>query len=138
MLCCDIGSELEGGEGLEYPTMGDALPDVSLPSYLTVSSVAVGTNHTCVGINNTGLVSVKCFGDNSYGQLGYELPFSSSVNFALRKTAMFRCAPARACRASPPFAHCQAVLYVAPCVGILQAKLSRLKEQSMNVFYPYP
>ena len=47
--------------------MGDALPKVSLGVGRTAVEVATGLSHTCVLLDNH---EVKCFGHNSYGELG--------------------------------------------------------------------
>ena len=46
--------------------MGDALPALSLGTNLRATQIAQGENHTCAIFN----WRVKCWGDNSYGQLG--------------------------------------------------------------------
>jgi alpha-tubulin suppressor-like RCC1 family protein len=48
-------------------SMGDALPELSIGAGVGIVQVAVGGKHTCVlGVDEF----VRCFGDNSYGQLG--------------------------------------------------------------------
>ena len=54
-----------GDEGDE---MGDSLPTINLGDNLTAKSVSVGNAFTCAIINTNKL---KCWGDNTYGQLGY-------------------------------------------------------------------
>ena len=48
-------------------TMGDALERVDLGSGHTAVAIAMGSSHTCAILDDH---SVKCWGDNSYGQLG--------------------------------------------------------------------
>lgn len=48
--------------------MGSNLPEVNLGTNLTAKSIALGTYHTCVLLREND--QVKCFGDNSWGQLG--------------------------------------------------------------------
>ena len=58
------------GDGLDEngkSEMGDNLPVVDLGRGLTAQSVVVGGYHTCVLLSN---YQVKCWGHNSYGQLG--------------------------------------------------------------------
>ena len=47
--------------------MGDALPILDLGTGRTAIEVAAGSSHTCVLLDDH---SVKCFGQNNYGQLG--------------------------------------------------------------------
>lgn len=47
--------------------MGDNLPAVNLGSGRTAKKLYVGSNHSCAILDND---SVKCWGQNSYGQLG--------------------------------------------------------------------
>jgi len=47
--------------------MGDNLPTVDLGAGRTARAISAGDRHTCVVLDNT---SVKCWGENSYGQLG--------------------------------------------------------------------
>jgi len=46
-----------------------ALVTVNIGSGRTAKAIAAGANHTCVILNDN---TVKCWGDNSYGQLGYD------------------------------------------------------------------
>ena len=48
--------------------MGDNMPAVSLGTGRTAKAVAAGMYHTCAILDND---SVKCWGMNTYGQLGY-------------------------------------------------------------------
>ena len=48
--------------------MGDNLPVVDLGTGRTAIQISSGNNHTCVILDNG---SVKCWGENIYGQLGY-------------------------------------------------------------------
>ena len=48
--------------------MGDALPAVDLGTERTATMIAVGANHSCALLDNATL---KCWGRNSLGQLGY-------------------------------------------------------------------
>ena len=54
--------------GVFPDTMGDFLPTVDLGTGRTGIQIAVGTSHTCVLLDDS---SVKCWGGNSQGQLGY-------------------------------------------------------------------
>jgi alpha-tubulin suppressor-like RCC1 family protein len=47
--------------------MGDALPSVDLGLHRTASAIATGLTHVCAILDDH---SLKCWGDNSYGQLG--------------------------------------------------------------------
>ncbi|PNH01536.1 hypothetical protein TSOC_012572 [Tetrabaena socialis] len=47
--------------------LGDALPYVNLGQGLTATSIAAGAAHTCAVLDNGAL---KCWGGNTYGQLG--------------------------------------------------------------------
>ncbi|MCE9673977.1 Ig-like domain-containing protein [Myxococcus stipitatus] len=47
--------------------MGDALPPVNLGTGRTAKALAVGGRHTCALLDDD---SVKCWGDNAWGQLG--------------------------------------------------------------------
>lgn len=60
-----LGDDNDRGDG--PGEMGDALPPVSLGSGLTARTVHAGYFNTCVVLDNGG---VKCWGDNSHGQLG--------------------------------------------------------------------
>lgn len=58
-------STINKGDGANE--MGDNLAAVNVGSGLTVKSIAAGYSHTCVILNDD---TVKCWGVNSYGQLG--------------------------------------------------------------------
>ncbi|MDG0815897.1 RCC1 domain-containing protein [Bdellovibrio svalbardensis] len=47
--------------------MGDSLPAISLGTGRKAVQVALGNQHTCALLDNS---TVKCWGDNSFGQLG--------------------------------------------------------------------
>ena len=47
--------------------MGDSLPTVSLGAGRTAVAISVGGGHVCTVLDDA---NVKCWGDNSYGQLG--------------------------------------------------------------------
>eukprot|EP01083_Nonionella_stella_P272832 925379_1 len=49
--------------------MGDALQEIDLGTNFNVTQISVGMSHTCA-LSDANVV--KCFGDNMYGQLGYE------------------------------------------------------------------
>ena len=53
--------------GLTPGTMGDALPAVQLGAGLTAKQITTKANHTCALLSND---TVKCWGDNSRGELG--------------------------------------------------------------------
>jgi alpha-tubulin suppressor-like RCC1 family protein len=54
--------------GNSIADMGDALSFVSLGSGRTAKEIALGHQHTCAILDND---QVKCWGNNTYGQLGY-------------------------------------------------------------------
>ena len=47
--------------------MGDNLPSINLGTGRTAIAISAGFNHNCALLDNA---SVKCWGDNTYGQLG--------------------------------------------------------------------
>ena len=47
--------------------MGDSLPAVALGTGRTAVAITAGASHTCALLDNG---TVKCWGDNDYGQLG--------------------------------------------------------------------
>jgi alpha-tubulin suppressor-like RCC1 family protein len=55
--------------GLDLNGMGDNLPAVNLGSGRTAKLVVAGDLHTCALLDDA---SVKCWGDNTWGQLGQE------------------------------------------------------------------
>jgi len=70
------GSNHRGRLGIDNTTnMGDnssemaVLPTVNLGTGRTATSIAAGDRHTCALLDNA---SVKCWGNNTYGQLGIE------------------------------------------------------------------
>jgi alpha-tubulin suppressor-like RCC1 family protein len=60
-----VGDTLPRGD--EPGEMGDALPVVGLGLSHAIESLACGTSHNCVRLDDG---SVKCWGFNAYGQLG--------------------------------------------------------------------
>lgn len=60
-----IGSTQTRGD--EPGEMGDSAAAIALGSGLSARAIAAGTNHTCALLND---YTIKCWGDNSYGQLG--------------------------------------------------------------------
>ncbi|MCX7634091.1 MAG: hypothetical protein N2Z22_12235, partial [Turneriella sp.] len=50
--------------------MGDSLPAVNLGTGRTAQAIVAGSSHTCTLLDNH---SVKCWGNNTYGQLGNAL-----------------------------------------------------------------
>lgn len=60
-----IGSSLPTGD--QPGEMGDALPYVALGTGRTAKAVTTGSYHTCALLDND---QVKCWGDNTNGQLG--------------------------------------------------------------------
>ena len=67
--------------GLRPGDMGDALPAVSLGSGRTVLAVSAGSLHTCFILDD---FSLKCVGDNTWGQLG----LGDSVNHGVSPQQM--------------------------------------------------
>lgn len=55
--------------GDQINEMGDNLPAINLGTGRTAIQIATGTYHTCALLDDG---SVKCWGYNNYGQLGYE------------------------------------------------------------------
>jgi alpha-tubulin suppressor-like RCC1 family protein len=60
-----LGDSLD--RGLDLAVMGDNLPAVNLGTSRTAKLVVTGELHTCALLDDA---SVKCWGDNSWGQLG--------------------------------------------------------------------
>mmetsp|Transcript_43177 Transcript_43177/g.101492 ORF Transcript_43177/g.101492 Transcript_43177/m.101492 type:complete len:1314 (-) Transcript_43177:47-3988(-) len=48
--------------------MGDSLPQIDFGKLLSPRTMALGTEHACAVLNDS---SVKCWGDNAHGSLGY-------------------------------------------------------------------
>ena len=63
-----IGSGSTASRGDGAGEMGDALSAVDLGSGRTATMIAVGSNHSCVLLDNA---VVKCWGRSNSGQLGY-------------------------------------------------------------------
>ncbi|MGA0081764.1 MAG: RCC1 domain-containing protein, partial [Ilumatobacteraceae bacterium] len=63
-----IGSGSTASRGDDAGEMGDALAAVDLGTGRTATMIAVGANHSCALLDNA---SLKCWGRNSFGQLGY-------------------------------------------------------------------
>ncbi len=57
----------ENHGGSSFEPMGDGLPEVDLGSGRTATAIAAGDRHTCALLDDH---SIKCWGANSYGQLG--------------------------------------------------------------------
>ncbi|WP_413943337.1 RCC1 domain-containing protein [Bdellovibrio sp. HCB-162] len=62
-----LGQGSTGSIGASAGSMGDALPAINLGTGRTALQVAAGNNHTCAILDN---FSVKCWGNNSNGNLG--------------------------------------------------------------------
>jgi hypothetical protein len=60
-----LGDSLD--RGLDLAAMGDNLPSVNLGTRRTAKLVVAGELHTCALLDDS---SVKCWGDNAWGQLG--------------------------------------------------------------------
>ena len=60
-----LGDTLNRGD--EPGEMGDNLPAVDLGTAAVPIAISAGSEHTCVILSGGG---VKCWGGNSYGQLG--------------------------------------------------------------------
>ena len=66
----NLYGQLGQGNVTEYgsiPNMGDTLPVVNLGAGRTAKSITAGNSHTCAILDNN---TVKCWGNNSSGQLG--------------------------------------------------------------------
>ncbi len=74
--------------------MGALLPAVNLQSSLPVTSMCTGTSHTCVILGGS---SVKCWGINTAGQLGYgdqvqrNSPPAATVNLGGKNASSIAC-----------------------------------------------
>ena len=72
MLGLEYAGQLGYGDtnhrGDEANEMGDNLPTVDLGSGKSIKSLVAGWYHTCAVLNDD---TVKCWGSNDYGQLGY-------------------------------------------------------------------
>ena len=64
-----LGQDNTTIKGSTAGTMGDTLLAVNLGAGRTAKDVSVGLDQTCVILDNNTL---KCFGRNNYGQLGYD------------------------------------------------------------------
>jgi len=62
--------------GTTATTMGDGLLTVDLGNDLTAKAISLGVNYTCVILNTNNL---KCWGDNKYGQLGYNDTYNRGI-----------------------------------------------------------
>jgi len=60
-----LGSIIERGD--QPGDMGDSLPSVDLGAGRSAQALVAGAHHTCTVLDDD---SVKCWGDNTYGQLG--------------------------------------------------------------------
>jgi cysteine-rich repeat protein len=69
-----IGDQSTRGDGTSE--MGDFLPAVALGTGRTAKAVATGISHTCALLDNN---TIKCWGGNSYGQLG--IGASTSISY---------------------------------------------------------
>ena len=72
LKCMGSGSALLGqgdsrSRGARPADQGDNLPAIDLGPGRTAIKLAVGSNHACAILDNA---SLKCWGNNSYGQLG--------------------------------------------------------------------
>ncbi|MFM8530380.1 MAG: RCC1 domain-containing protein, partial [Ilumatobacteraceae bacterium] len=63
-----LGSEDSIVRGAKPNDMGNSLPVVNLGTGRKARSLAPGSFHTCAILDN---FSMKCWGDNDHGQLGY-------------------------------------------------------------------
>jgi len=63
----DTGNRGDGSHASGLVQMGDRLPIVDLGAGRTARAISAGDRHTCVVLDNT---SLKCWGENSYGQFG--------------------------------------------------------------------
>jgi alpha-tubulin suppressor-like RCC1 family protein len=84
-----IGDNLNRGDAKNE--MGNNLPKVNLGVGKTAKFVSAGTDHTCAILNDDTL---KCWGDNTYGQLGYSntttisSPNNAPVSFATGRSVL--------------------------------------------------
>ncbi len=60
-----LGDQTQRGDGPNE--MGDNLPAVNLGAGRSATAITVGDYHTCARLDNA---TVKCWGDNGFGQLG--------------------------------------------------------------------
>ncbi|HMV67277.1 MAG TPA: hypothetical protein PKA64_10535, partial [Myxococcota bacterium] len=63
-----LGATPQANRGLNTATMGDNLPLTEIGAHKKALDVAVGEAHACALLDDG---SVKCWGYNNYGQLGY-------------------------------------------------------------------
>ncbi|MBN2361778.1 MAG: hypothetical protein JXR83_20165 [Deltaproteobacteria bacterium] len=64
-----IGQGDQDARGDERDEMGDSLPPVDLGADAEVAGIAAGLRHCCALLMDG---SIKCWGNNSYGQIGHE------------------------------------------------------------------
>ncbi|HEX4925631.1 MAG TPA: hypothetical protein VFV50_16165, partial [Bdellovibrionales bacterium] len=64
-----LGLGASGARGDAAGEMGDSLPVVNLGTGRTAKAIDAGSTHTCAILDND---SVKCWGENDNGQLGYD------------------------------------------------------------------
>jgi alpha-tubulin suppressor-like RCC1 family protein len=57
-----------GNRGDWKGEVGDGLPYLPIATGVTVISISLGHDHTCILLSTNG---IRCFGVNGYGQLGY-------------------------------------------------------------------
>ena len=86
-----LGLNTNQNRGDNTSEMGDNLPIVNLGSGKTALAVSASTNHTCAILNDHTL---KCWGNNGSGQLGYgnnttlNSPSASAIDLSNSHTAL--------------------------------------------------